>query len=125
MNCESGRSAPTIGRRMKPWTAEDDKIVTDMWMAGEKITVIAATIDRKDDHVRWRREFLRLPPRTRILDMAEAQSLSFLWVSGWSVSEIAKAMGVSPASINSKIKRIRRKAPELFAYRFPRQRKVA
>ena len=45
------------------WTRPKERKLRDMWLAGEKISVIAATIGRTDEAVRSRRRELGLPTR--------------------------------------------------------------
>lgn len=109
---------------MASWTKQEDRIVCDMWAAGEKLSVIAATLGRKDDQVRWRREVLGLPSRVVFTGNAftkdEDNALIRLWGMGFSCKEIAEALDRTEPSINSRARRLRKLYPGRVSLRFAR-----
>jgi len=112
---------------MALWTKEQDQTIREMWAAGEKTAVIAATLGKTDDQIRWRRETLKLTPRRMgcgtVFTDEMIETIIRLWRAGYTARDIGEAVGLSETSINCKVRRLRKKYPGRLAFRCVRKEK--
>lgn len=99
------------------WNPDEVDQLIEMWRAGEKITVIAATIGRTERGVADKKRMLMragvLSRRNNFMrwDGESDVKLMDFWQAGWMGAEIASAMGLSARQIHSRLKRLRISLP--------------
>ena len=102
---------PKRPRAGTPWTAEDDKILWDMWQQGEAEDQIAKALRRSSYAIHCRMERLGMlepedadaPPLLPPWSLEDVQLLKRLHASGCSAEEIAKQMNRPMESIRARM----------------------
>jgi hypothetical protein len=109
------------------WSEREDNIIREMWAAGEKNIVIAATLGRPERLVSWRRERLGLKPRWLITDInrfsaEQDEAIISLWRAGFESKEIGEAIGRTADSVLGRVRILRRRFPNRVAVRSARMK---